>query len=197
MTIRTALMDYPEWRAADERLTELKHELMEIEMLYNNGLSTIQMEMAKRDSERLNQEAMDYLDGSTPSEPSKPRASLEVLARRKKVVLRSIELQKERMLALKAVLSAEICKALRPAYRNIIREVAQKAVALAEATEKERVFREQLIDGDISFTGHLPPALLRGMGKLNNDPYGRINQFFSEAIHGGYLTQDEKEVIAK
>ncbi|MFO7606173.1 MAG: hypothetical protein R6W72_07735 [Desulfurivibrionaceae bacterium] len=184
--MKKALVDFPEWKAASERLGELQLELGEMDRQHQAGLQSLQQAEQMRAADRLTKEAEAYIGGDTPAGPAITREEVEGLAHRRKLLLRAVELQKQRMSTMRAQLSAEICKALRPAYSQIISDMAGKVAALAKAAEAERLFREGLRDGDIAFTGHLPPVPLRG-GWDQGDEYSPSIMFHREAKAAGYL----------
>ncbi len=110
---------------------------------------------------------------------------------RLRVLEKAIELGKRQLGGIRTTCSQKIAEKVRPEYAACLREVAKSAVALAEASEKEREFRENLIDRDIAFTGVLPPvgAAFQDIGRLS-DPQSQISRFLGElkehyGINGG------------
>lgn len=185
--MKKSLTDFPEWLAAKVRLAELQTELADLERQYTAGLQSMQEAERVRAADRLTAEAEALLGGGdTPAGPAITREQLETLTHRRHLLQRAVELQRGRMLTMRAELSAAICKNLRPTYAAIIKDLAAKVAALAEVAEAERLFREELRDGDVAFCGHLPPVPLRG-GWDRSDEYSPSAMFHREARQGGYL----------
>lgn len=46
--------------------------------------------------------------------------------------------------------SADICDAVRPEYQDVVNDLATALLAVADASEREREFRERLNDGGVN-----------------------------------------------
>ena len=74
--------------------------------------------------------------------------SMSDLQWRRRVLSLAISKQRATVDAAAGRASASICEALRPEYQDVIANLATALLTLADASEREREFREQLIDGD-------------------------------------------------
>jgi hypothetical protein len=194
--MKRALNDFPEWQQAETRLVELQIEMSSMDNEFQQGSEGLRQAKALRSSERLDREASAYLVGNIEVEPSITEQDLEDLDRQRKVVRRAIELHREGMHVLKSKLSREICKTLRPAYVDIVKELATAAVAMAKVVEKEISFRDNLTAGDVIFSSAIRPCPFRQFGRLS-EQYSRVNVFLAEAVAEGYLSKSEVEALAR
>lgn len=186
----TNLIDYPVWQEANEKLQQLRQEHDDLERDYNARLLHLNSQGAKRD--RLTAEAEAFLNGQVFQKTTTITETLNELADRKRLVRRAIELQEERVRSIESELSREICKAQKPGYAAIVREMAMAVARLQAVARKERLFRENLRSGGVRFTAHITPVTMKGFGE--DDQYGRVNQYFKQAIDAGYLNASEVEV---
>lgn len=190
---KTKLSDYPEWQQENEKLQELRLERDSLDRAYNEGLSKLSEHDIAND--KLTAAAERLLAGDQRiEEKTFTSKDLENLSNKRRVIRRAIEIQEKRVRALETKLSQEICKKLKPHYVAIVKEMAKAAAKLQDAAEKERLFREDMRDGGISFTAHIPPMGLRSFG-MKDDQYSIPNRFFRNAVEAGYLRQSEIEVI--
>lgn len=190
-----ALKDFEEWQAAEQRLIELQLQLTKIEDEYSAGMAAYYHNQALRESEKLDKEAEDFLEG-TPRKPTVEEVQLQNIDRRRKVVCRAIEIHRKRMASLRMELSKEIAQNVRPEYAALVKEMAKGAIALARLAEKETAFRDSLFQGDINFVSTFSACPLRGFGRLD-DPCSRISMFLAEAVRDGYLRESEIEVLTR
>lgn len=85
--------------------------------------------------------------------------------------------------------SRSICDVLRPQHRSLVRANVAAYVALAEAVEAEKGFRERLNADGIS-TGSLTAMPVSVFGVIR-DPNSRISLYLRDACKHGFITPDE------
>ncbi|MBB5348261.1 hypothetical protein JWG42_05185 [Desulfoprunum benzoelyticum] len=179
------LTDYKEWTEAEAKLNELKTERDRIEA----ELTELYSRSKPSGVDKLTAAAEILLSGGQAVAPTGEgyEKRLNELHGRKRVVLKAVEIHERAMKDLRAKLSAEICRELKPQYRKIVQRVADAAMALDAAMQAEKDFRDQLFQADIAYAGHLVPTVFHGVGTLDDDN-SRISQFFQEARSAGYLS---------
>lgn len=190
--MQKSLKDFPAWVEAEKRLVQIQLQIADTDLEYQAQLNGLIAQRAQRASERLEAEALGVLDGTQPP-PTIEEQQLQNIERRLKVLRRAEQIHRQRMTALRSEISKNIAQQVQPEYEALIRDLAKAAAALARLVEKEQRFRDELQQGDISFTSTFSPCPLRGFGTLKED-HSRVSHFLKEAVREKYVNPSEVEV---
>jgi hypothetical protein len=87
--------------------------------------------------------------------------------------------------------SSSICEVLRPEYQDVIDNLATALLAAADASERERQFRERLIDGGITFISDLRPMPFRQVGEAAVSPQGMLALWYKDAVEHDLIGLDQ------
>jgi hypothetical protein len=186
------LEQFDDWKKANARLVEMQLDLRALEEEATDILLKIGTAENFGRDDRLTVEAMALVSGDRKAkllDAGTLRTELGKINHKKNVLRRAIEIQRNTVERLRYKHSAELCKELTPQYKGLVRDVARAAVSLAKAMQKERQFRDDLLQADISYTGYLPPVVFKGVGYLD-DPDSTINYFLDEAERFGYILKE-------
>lgn len=159
-TKQTTLNDYPEYVAALDKLNDLKHERDRLG-------SDIQDAQDRRGavltgSARIASQAAAMLEGdggvATAADTATSLEAVDALRQRHTVVLRAIEMQKQRITDIQSRISREIAEAALPEYRALLRDLAEVLQPACALAAKEAAIRQHFTDQHITFAGTLRPC---------------------------------------
>lgn len=149
------LNDFPAYREAKAKATELRTQLNEAERRVNE----LQAGTGKRPVKQSDRDAMALLAGDElPSEYGDRSGEISEAWRRVHALRLAIEMQLKEVALARSAASDVIAKEAKPKYDEIIRRQINVLGALAEVHKAEREFREALEVNDVAFTHVIPPA---------------------------------------
>ncbi len=184
MELKTTLQENRDYREPAAKLAELQGQLSVKETeatRINAQIAALLAEQEKRDP--LTLEAANLLSPGGAKDVVRKQDLLQKLAdvqHQKVVLVRAVELQRAIVENARLRASEEICKALKPRHRELVRELAQSLVALGLVLVKERNFRESLFLADIAFSGHLRAMNVSEVGDPRNQ-HSAIARWLREA----------------
>ncbi len=177
-------MDYPEWNQANEKFQELHENLAQLNVEHND-IMTWRLREGKGS---LSDDATNLLDGKEVIQRESTTERLAQVDRKRQVVREAISIQTRRIAELRGELSQRIIKEsnIKDQYAVLVRSSLKAAEAYAEALQKEKAFRQLLINEDIAFVGRLPLCIPRGIDRAE-DPLGHLDRIKKEAAEHGYI----------
>ncbi len=186
------LSNYPEWRAANDKLNDLMATEKGLKDEVNQLLSTSLTDKNKR-RDIYSEQAQAMLDGKKPEmDTSTIQADIETARHKLLVVTKAIEMQKHLVHKAHADASAKANKKIEPEYKRRIDKVARAMLVLERAASEERDLRASITAGGLSLL--MRPMACNFLGYINAE-YGDANilRWLKEADEYGLI--DKKKML--
>lgn len=184
------LADYEPFAEAERQLTALKTRKADVDR---------RIAEAHEDHEAPHESAtaaaaralLDGADMSAPVELDRRPRAVEALYAEQGVIQIGISTMTGRLDALRAEASEALLAEhnVRERYQDVLRRVYSAAVALGEACDLELRFRNALLDGQLYFTGEIPPNNWRHLPGLASDYDSAISLWVRNAKQNGYAIE--------
>ncbi len=184
-----SLMSDPGYKAAWDKLMELKTQLTEAERNISELGSRAPGDEVVTAKQR---KVTAILQGENPDsvEGSDWRNDLRK-ARERRNLLYEAEREQQRVLATERIRASKIiAERVKPEYSEAVREIAQSLVKLGMAVLKERSIGEPLRAEDISFYQVFQPQPFNVIGNPH-DSTSRISLWLKEAVRLEYIREDD------
>lgn len=107
-----------------------------------------------------------------------------------RITKRAIELQEQRYKAAVAAASQRICREKAGDYRALVRDMAQRLIALVAAAQAECEFRERMLDGQVMISGLGGAMPLPRLGRFN-DRYSMAFMWLVDGLERGFFTRKD------
>ncbi len=177
---------FADFRDADEKLSELRRELCEVEQELRECVS----KTGTKAVDSVTAEAAALIRGETVSMKIKDHGELE---KRRKVLMKAIQLQEQEVRRIRMKRSQEICDdVIAPILQALLREMAHKAADLSKQCATLRRIWEICEERDIHRC--FPSLVLNRIGDLSDSSSG-VCYFLRDCVEHGYITNDEHQNI--
>ncbi len=167
-----------EWRGADQKLTELKTKLHDVEHLIADHIARL-----NKKHNQIQDEVNALLRNDNKTNVDNPdhlRSELGALYHERTILNLAIEQQRKAIDELESQLGRQICERLRPEALKIVRQKFAVMRELSIVNQAEREFFDALRDERIRFTSWLP-RFNDSMGSLEDD-YSNISLFVKRLL---------------
>jgi len=190
--MKPALKNYPEWRAAQQRLSELSSELHQIRSLHIPALEAkLRHSSQSNESTRIEAKARAVIENrEMPLDKDilRLRDDHQALRDREEILKKAVELQQNIITTLAGELSVRLKPELVPLYTRRVRHIAAALRGLVEACAAEQEFVEELEQAEIRFCCVAKPAGFQVFGDLGS-PGSVVASWLRENC--AYLVQPE------
>jgi hypothetical protein len=189
------LMDFQDYKAASNRLNELKAELGDNER-ERQRLQEAVSSPGNHAGSSIEDAAAALIAGDAPPGQDASRgqmqAQLEAVTQKVAVLRAAVNLQTARLDKLRSKFSGEIAKEAEPEQRKLIKVAIKAAADLSKAYSELCQFRESL-EADGFILGYLPtvPSHINQMGRWDV-PTSRVHQLLDEATRDGFVNGEYK-----
>jgi hypothetical protein len=177
----TKLSEHQEYRAACDRVASLKTALRGVEIEIADVLSepfeTISTDA--RAAKMARGEAVSEAKKLNPRNEKYPE-----LCDRRNVLTKAIEIAIKAAEEVRAKISRQVGEQLRPHYRCLVKDIRDRALALAEATAEVDKFQAEIADA--GYLSTLPSAAWTAIGQPD-DPSSRLSVYVRELEAVGLL----------
>lgn len=195
---RVSLNDDAEYTAQAQKLAEICGERQACEQEERDIESKL-MNYHSTKQDRLTEEALRIIgdvEGLPQFEEQKLLSRLKDLRVRIPILTRAETIQRQVVQRVTGIASGRISVAFAPQHRQLVRETAQAAVALAIAAQREQDLRNKLEAKGIQLGMAIQAAGgFNDIGQLN-DIHGRIRGYLRELEDRGFLSpQEVKKLI--
>ncbi len=186
------LADFPDFVEASAKRQEIRAKRTELEA--EQGRITLRLQAADEADQHLSAQAEAMLAGHSFEPQEDPQTALRQVQTQLEVVRRAERLAKEAYDAVRQRRSMEICRALQPAHRERVRNIARLIGQLSDACEAEADIRKGLAEDGVELVAslipemHFPPAALGGWQGANSP----ASIWAATARRLGFLDADER-----